>query len=339
MMKVNFDYEKNPFDYSSGYIFKGKHYRCSYITYKTRYKNPKMGTEQVQIYNFKPKGKIFASSLIVHGLGSSNIKFLIWMGRHLASVGINSTILILPGNYTRVDDSSVSGRSFLWPEMNQLVQFWENAVVDLRSTLDLLESLDLWKENNIVIGYCLGGMVSTITAAVDKRISELVLMTTGGSLPEILYRSPTTKFIRRLIDKGFKTDYNLHDVEYINSIYKKNLDKVKTMSAQEIMESDIHPLFKIDPLSYAHLVDPKIITFIEAIFDNTLSRKSRKMLLKEFKGCKYYMIPVGHVTWLPFEYLLAHYILNKLNIKDSKIRTRLLERDKISDNFDNFIHK
>jgi hypothetical protein len=164
-------------------------------------------------------------------------------------------------------------------------------------------------------------------------------MTTGGSLPEILYRSPATKFIRKLIDKGFKTDYNLHDINYINSVYKNNFEKVKKMDSKDIMESDIHPLFKIDPLSYAHLVDPKIVTFIEAIFDKTLSRKSRKLLLKEFKGCKHYMAPIGHVTWLPFEYLLAHYILNKLNIKDSKIRTRLLERDKISDNFDSFINK
>lgn len=338
-MKVNFDYDKNPFDYYSGYIFKGKHYRCNYIRYHTRYQNPKKGTEEVQIYNFEPKGDIFASSLILHGLGSSNIKFMIWMGRHLASVGINSTILILPGNYTRVDDNSVSGRSYVWPEMSQMIQFWENAVVDMRSTLDLLESLKLWKENNIVIGYCLGGMVSTISAAIDKRISELVLMTTGGSLPEILYRSPATKFIRKLINKGYTTNYKLHDINYINKIYNNDFEKIRNMNLENILNSDIHPLFKIDPLSYAHLVDSKIVTFIEAIFDKTLSRKSRKILLKEFKDCKHYMAPIGHVTWLPFEYLLAHYILNKLNIKDSKLRTRLLERDRINENFDNFIHK
>ncbi|MGM0641200.1 MAG: alpha/beta hydrolase, partial [Thermotogota bacterium] len=139
--------------------------------------------------------------------------------------------------------------------------------------------------------------------------------------------------------KGYKTDFGLNDIDYIKSVYRENIEKVKKMSFEEIIKSDIHPLFKIDPLSYAHLVNPKIVTFIEALFDKTLSRKSRKLLLKEFKGCKHYRAPVGHVTWLPFEYLLAHYILNKLNIKDSKIRIRLLEKDKISDNFNNFINK
>ncbi|BBE30783.1 alpha/beta hydrolase [Tepiditoga spiralis] len=334
-MKIDFNYEKQKIKYISGYIFKGRHYRCDYIRFPTLYRNPAIGTETVEIYNYKPKEKSSASVLILHGLGSANIKFLLWMGSHLASVDINATILILPGNYTRVDNKSVSGRNYLWPQMNVMKQFWENSVVDVMSTIDFLEQENLWKkDNNCVLGYCLGGMVSTITSAFDKRIKDLILMTVGGHLPSIMYDSPATKFIRRLIKKGFKSDYNLSEPEKMFDIYEKQFQIVKYMTANEIITSnEIHPLFKIDPLSYAHLLDANRVTFIEAIFDRTLSRKSRKKLLKEFKKSNHYLIPIGHVSWLPFQYMLAQYIMNKLNIKDLKLKARLLEKQKIDEEF------
>ncbi len=46
--------------------------------------------------------------MVLHGLGSRNIKFLLWLGPHLANAGVNTSILILPGNYTRVENRSVS---------------------------------------------------------------------------------------------------------------------------------------------------------------------------------------------------------------------------------------
>ncbi|MDN5342949.1 alpha/beta hydrolase [Oceanotoga sp. DSM 15011] len=332
---IDFNYERKKIDFMSGYIFKGRHYRCNYIRYKSMYKNISKGTETVEVYNFEPKDKVYASVLIVHGLGSSNIKFLLWMGRHLASVGINSSVLILPGNYTRVDDKSVSGRNYLWPDINIMYNFWENGILDIRTTLDLLEDHGLWNKNNALIGYCLGGMLSTIVSSIDSRISELILLTTGGHLPEIMYRSPATKFIRKLIEKGFKMENHLNEPQKMFSIYNENLDSIKKMTLDEIINSDIHPIFKIDPLSYAHLIDYKKVTFFEALFDKTLSIKSRKSLLKEFKGCKYYPIPIGHVSWLPFEYFVAIYIMNKLNIKDAKIRSRILTKDEMDENFDN----
>ena len=334
-MEINFNYKKQKIEFISGYIFKGRRYRCDYIRFPTLYKNPAKGTETVEIYNYKPKEKSSASVLILHGLGSANIKFLLWMGSHLASVDINATILILPGNYTRVDNNSVSGRGYLWPEMKVMKQFWENSVVDVMSTIDFLEQENLWKkDNNCVLGYCLGGMVSTITSAFDKRIKDLILMTVGGHLPSIMYDSPATKFIRRLIKKGFKSEYNLSEPKKMFDIYDKQFQKIKSMTADEIITSNtIHPLFKIDPLSYAHLLDASKVTFIEAIFDRTLSRKSRKKLLKEFKKSNHYLIPVGHVSWLPFQYMLAQYIMNKLNIKDLKLKARLLEKNKIDEVF------
>ena len=329
-MNINFNYNKKEIDYVSGYIFKGRNYRCSYVRYDSLYRNPSLGTEKVEFYNFEPKGEIRASSMILHGLGSRNIKFLLWLGPHLASVGVNTSILILPGNYTRVENNSVSGGSYLYPDMNIMYQFWEHAVVDTLTTIDLLEQLSLWKENNILTGYCLGGMISTIITAIDKRIAHTLFMTTGGHIPKILHESPATIFVRRLFEKGFKADYDLGNKDILYEIYAKQFPIVQQMSYDEIINSKvIHPLFKIDPISYAHLLNMKKITFIDAYFDSTLPIESRKILYDEMKHSKRRVLPISHVNWLPFGYILAKYMLHKVNINDKESKKALLRVEKI----------
>lgn len=327
-MNINFNYNKKEIDYVSGYIFKGRNYRCSYIRYDSLYKNPSPGTEKVEFYNFQPKGEIRASSLILHGLGSRNIKFLLWLGPHLASVGVNTSILILPGNYTRVENKSVSGGSFLYPDINLMYQFWEHAVVDTLTTIDLLDQLDLWKSNNILTGYCLGGMISTIVSVIDMRIAHTLFMTTGGHIPKIIHESPATSFVRRLFDKGFKADYDLGNKNILYDLYKGQFPIVRQMSYDAIINSKvIHPLFKIDPISYAHLLNMKKVTFIDAYFDSTLPIDSRKILYDEMKNSKRRILPISHVNWLPFGYLLAKYMLHKVNINDKESKKSLLRNE------------
>lgn len=327
-MKINFNYKKGPIDYNSGYIFKGKNYRCSYIRYETFYENCAPGTEYVQLYLYEPKKETKASILILHGLGSRNIKFLLRLGPSLASVGVSTTILILPGNYTRVEDHSVSGKSFLTPDIDLMYQFWEHGVIDTLTTIDLLEQIGHWKENNLVLGYCLGGMITSIIGAIDERINHLLFMTTGGHLPKILHESPITKFARRLFKNGLKTDEYLEDKEKLYRVYKEQFERVKNMSFEEITNSDdIHPLFKFDPISYAHLLDKDKITFIDAYFDSTLPITSRKVLYDEMEGANRKVLPISHLNWLPFGYFLARYMLYKLNIGEKEAKKALRVKD------------
>ena len=334
-MNINFNYKKEIPDYVSGYIFKGNNYRCSYIRYKSLYRDPDKGADQVELYNFQPKSEIKASSMILHGLGSRNIKFLLWIGPHLASAGVNTSILILPGNYTRVENNSVSGKSFLYPNMEVMYRYWEQGVVDILSTIDLLEHLNLWKENSILTGYCLGGMLSTIVAALDQRIAYTLFIATGGHIPKIIHESPVTGFARRLFDTGKFSDYDFDNKEKLYRTYEEQFPIVKKMSREELFTSkDIHPLLKIDPISYAHFLDKKKLTFLDAYFDNTLPLDSRKILYNEMKGAKRRILPVSHVTWLPFSYILAKYMLHKVHINDKESQKSLLKKEKIQNPLD-----
>lgn len=331
-MIIDFSYTKKSINFVKGYIVKGTFYRCSYIRYKSLYRNPAPGTENVELYNFEPRGKTQASVIILHGLGSRNIRFMLWLGTHLASVGVNSSIIILPGNYTRVEDKSVSGRSYIWPDIKIMYQFWEHAVVDVSSTIDFLYQQKLWRENNCIVGYCLGGMISSIIAAIDKRINQIIFMTTGGNIPKIIHESYVTSFTKRLFKEGYGQQYYINNKEKLYEVYNQQFPNVKDMSLLEILKSEeIHPLFRIDPISYAHLLDKNKITFIDALFDEILPLKSRMQLFKEMKGSKRYIIPTTHVGWLPFEILLAQYILLKVNINDKKSANLVMKKQKVFD--------
>src|SRR5699024_3033008 len=102
------------------------------------------------------------------------------------------------------------------------------------------------------------------------------------------------------------------------------------MNLEDIISNEnTHPLFKIDPISYAHLLDMKNVTFIDAYFDSTLPLESRRMLYDEMNGTNSMVLPISHVNWLPFDYLMAKYILHKLNINDKEAKKALLTRESI----------
>jgi hypothetical protein len=198
-----------------------------------------------------------------------------------------------------------------------MFKFWEHAIVDIRSTIDLLEQKGLWKENNCIMGYCLGGMLLSILCSLDKRISQAVFMTTGGHMPKIIHESPAAIFARKYLKNVSEDIHLLSNKKALFSIYEKQLPKIKNMTLHDLLTDEItHPLFKIDPLSYAHFLDKSKVTFIDALLDETLPLKSRTSLFKEMKGATRYIIPTTHVSWLPFERFLAQYILFKVNIND-----------------------
>lgn len=328
-MNPDFSYEKKKIEFSSGYIFKGKHYRCSIIKYPSLYKNCTKGTENVEVYHFSPRERAVGSILILHGLGTVNIPFLFWMGSHLASAGLQASVMILPGNYTRTASGSTSGKDFFSPDLRRLTLFWEQAVVDTMTTIDLLQQENIWWDNNCLFGYCLGGMVSTIVSAIDKRINNLILMTVGGNIARIMWQSPVLKSVRRSLRSGSGEEGYLNDEKRLNARFEEDSLAVKKMkSASELLESDLHPLFKIDPIAYARFNDSKKVTMIEALFDKTLPIQTRKQLWEAFDRPKRYIVPTGHVSWFPLEYALGKYILKKLGIKEARRKMRLLESTK-----------
>ncbi|HOY25041.1 MAG TPA: dienelactone hydrolase family protein [Mesotoga sp.] len=325
-MIPDFSYTKERIDFSSGYIFKGKHYRCSLIRYPSRYAYSAKGSENVELYHFSPRENPVGSIIILHGLGTVNIPFLFWMGSHLASAGLQATVMILPGNYTRTATGSTSGKDYFSHDLSRLVRFWEQAVVDTLSTIDFLQQEKIWWDNNCLFGYCLGGMVATIVNALEDRIKNMILMTVGGNMARIIWGSPVLKSLRGSFARGLGSEGFLNDEKRLEERFKRDIHRLHEFSSvEQLIESDLHPLFKIDPLAYARFSDRDRVTMIEALFDKTLPYQTRKQLWEAFKRPKRYIIPIGHVSWFPFEYALGKFILKKMGTKEARRKLRLLE--------------
>ena len=304
-----YEYEKRKIDFTSGYFLRGRRYRCSIIKFPTLYHSPAKGTEIVELYLFRSRrGKSSGSALILHGLGSRNIPFFLKMGAHLSAAGITTGILILPYNYTRTKDRSMSGKDFLEIHTENAVRAWDHAVVDTLSTVDLLESMRVWSDNNVLIGYCLGGMVAVIVAALDrmKRFSRLVLMTTGGGWHHMIWKSPISSFVKRRLP---------WDREEMKRLYERLLPILRTKSSHEILNENVPTFMKYDPLVFAHSLDSNRVRFIDALFDRALPYSSRKDLWRDLGKPRKRVIPIGHVTWLPFEYIFAKWVIYLMGLK------------------------
>lgn len=329
---VNFDFEYKPPHLSSGYIMKGKNFRVSLIKYPTLYEHPLPGTETVEVYHIEPKEKPVGSLILLHGLGTMNIPFLLWMGIHMANAGVRTFLPILPGNLTRTADGSVSGREYFSTDVKKMVSFWENAVVDVLTTLQIAKERGWWHENNCLVGYCLGGMISVILSALTDEFNKTIVITSGGDIATLMWYSPTLAYFRRDVKKGLGKEYKMDDKNWFLETFEKDIKKLDSFkSIQEMINSQIHPILKIDPIAYAKFTRTDKITFIEALFDRALPSRTRKILWNALRRPRRYIIPTGHVTWLPFQYFLGSLILKEMNIKEFKRKMKLLEKPKIEE--------
>lgn len=327
---VNFEYTGKVDEFTQGYISKAKKFRVSYVRFKTLYQDPIKGTELMEYYLFDPKEDPVGILFVLHGLGTSNIPFLLWMATHLANAGVRVVLPILPGNFTRVAHGSVSGKDFFDTDVQRATKFWEQSVVDTLTTIDHIKNQGLWISNAYLFGFCLGGMISVIVNALRNDFNKTILMAVGGEMSTLMWHSPTLAFFRKSVEKlkfTGKIKHYIEDQKKMKEIFREELEIIKQFkSVEEIQSSNIHPYLKLDPIAYAQFVDRKKIIFVEALFDKALPLRSRKLLWYALGKPKRYIIPSGHVTWLPLQFFIARFILMNMGIKEFKKQVEILRK-------------
>jgi len=327
---VSFEYSGKIEEFTQGYIMKAKRFRGVYVRFKTLYPDPIKGTEMAEYYMFEPKDDPVGILFILHGLGTSNIPFLLWMATHLANAGVRVVVPILPGNFTRVAHGSVSGKDFFDTDVDRATKFWEQSVVDVLSIVDHIKSQGLWVNNAHLFGFCLGGMVSVMINAIRKDFDRTILMTVGGEMATLMWHSPTLAFFRRSVEKlksTGKIKHFIEDQKKMKEVFEEQLKVLKQFkSVEEMQNSHIHPYLKLDPIAYAQFVDKNKIIFVEALFDKALPLRSRKLLWYALGKPKRYIIPSGHVTWLPLQFFIARFILMNMGIREFKKQMEVLKK-------------
>jgi dienelactone hydrolase len=319
--KIDFRYAKQNIEFTQAFINKGKNYRESLIKFNSLYKFNKKGTEANEIYLFEPRGKALGVALILHGLGTKNITYILKMGRYFSKLGIRAVVPILPDNYTRTSNGSMSGKNYFSADIYTTLNTWEHAVVDILSIIDFLKANELWHERNFMIGYCLGGMVSVIVNALNPEIKHNFIIASGGNMAELIWESPTLEFTRReLLKKKDQIAY-LSDRERLKKTFQNDLKRIgEFKNIQEFLNSNIHPLMKVDPAAYSKFLDREKVTFLEAAFDKTLPKNTRRVLWENLGRPRKMTVPIDHITWLPFQRLISNIIINEMRFEDIKYR-------------------
>jgi cephalosporin-C deacetylase-like acetyl esterase len=164
-------------------------------------------------------------------------------------------------------------------DAEELAEKLRLSILDARQLLDWLEHHPRIDEHRLLSGgVSLGSMQAAILAAVDPRIQGALLLLTGGGLPEILYdadEAPVRVFRDHMLAK-----LGIHDREAF-------LEKLRPTTRL------------VDPLTWAHRVDPRRVYMVSGRFDRVLHPARARALWEELGHPRWRRIPTGHYQSFP----------------------------------------
>lgn len=161
-----------------------------------------------------------------------------------------------------------------------LVEKMRLSILDARQLLDWLERHPRIDARRLLAGgVSLGSMQAATLAAVDPRIRGSLLLLTAGGLAEILY------------------DANEEPVR----IFRDRLLARLGIETREEFVARVQPLTRlVDPLTWAHRVDPRSVYMVSGRFDRVLHPARARSLWEELGRPRWRRIPTGHYQAFPF---------------------------------------
>jgi uncharacterized protein len=152
------------------------------------------GTERVPAMLLLPANiKSAPAALLLHGFSSNKERMTQSVGRALLARGVASLAVDLPFHGER------DGSSGEIPYRNPLalVSAWRSAVREARAAIEWLsDQPEIDAARIAVLGYSLGGFLSLMTAAEERRV-RVVALAAAGDLPDT---TPYAALLRRAVD-------------------------------------------------------------------------------------------------------------------------------------------
>jgi dienelactone hydrolase len=248
-----FRLEPAVFSYELEPVLSTPRYTVSRLRFPSPITTPDAENNVVHAEFFHPlgAGRRSPGVVVLHILGS-DFPLSRYMAARLADRGVAALFLKLPYYGERRPKGGpgpVPGR-FLSADIERTMTSMRQGVCDVRRGLSWLASRDDVDSSRLgVAGISLGGIVSSITAAVDPAVRDGVFLLAGGDLSKILWDMPETAKFRAAWEASGRT---VEDLKALTDPF--------------------------DPLTYAHRLAGKRLLMIAGKVDEVVPSASTKAL-------------------------------------------------------------
>lgn len=253
---------------------------------------------------FAPQNAKAPLLIISHGYGDASLAPCLTLARFLVRNGIATFVLYLPIHSRRLPASqrgeNISSDARTWFEFNR------RAVIEIRQVVEwALTRPEIIHDKIGVAGISLGGMISAIAMAVDKKIKEGIFITIGGNLEELGWggRGGGNQMGHTCTREECHNVYRQYP-DYMLKVAEKGFENVTP--AKEC--------FLIDPLTYAGYLQKRPILMINGKDDEIVSERSTLALWEAYGKPRLTWIPGTHAGAYSQSILISTKIVNFLKL-------------------------
>lgn len=197
--------------------------------------------------------------LILHYWGAPNLKVERSLAYDLNSRGIGAAIMTLPYHLSRTPKGAVSGAMAIQSDPAKLIAVMTQSVMDVRRSLDFLQSKSECGPILGIYGTSLGAIVSSLAYSVDDRIPNAAFLLGGIDLAKIIWSSSLLPQIKEeLRAKGFNERKLAAALESIEPLHYLKKDRPGRTFVVRARYDSVVPPDCTDEL-IAALPDPKVL--------------------------------------------------------------------------------
>ncbi len=277
------------------------------ISFDAPYEPDILESKRIYVYRFRTV-KPWMNLIFVHGIRNGNIPYLMWFGEHFKNFGIETFYLILPYHAQRAKPDWMGGEPFFSTSPSFCNIRFHQAVKDVRRTVDYIEVISSLPA--AIMGFSFGGMIATMTLALEKRIKAGILAFSGGDWYWINWYSPYTRSIR----EDYARQGNEIGCRDARRCFENRRESLETLDKLKQIEEifSLNPeCFHYDPMSYARFVEQPVL-FFQGLFDRVIVREASDQLFERLPHARKVLIPCGHKSSYMFRRLIARRVASFL---------------------------
>lgn len=223
---------------------------------------------EVPLIAILPKSatKPVPTAILLHYWGASDVSAERRLALVLARHGVASVIMEMPYHLHRAPAGTKSGELAISADPDELINTMRQALLDLRRTVDWVQSHAEFDGQHIaLVGSSLGGVVGSLGFAIEPRFSAFCSIMGGADITNIIWKSSRLGTLRELLRRrGYLED----------SLRKK--------------------LAIIEPTQYLSPSDPRPSYVIAARYDTVVPRGSTDALLGALANKQVLWLDSGH---------------------------------------------